>query len=110
MKPGREIDLLIAEKVMGWNAAGYTKDATLLVPVFATEVPNYSTDIAASEDLVKQLFRMGWTTILFKYKGEEEILVQLVRDDDEREIWTDEYLPKPYAICLAALKALGITI
>jgi hypothetical protein len=69
MKAGRELDALIAERVMGWhnnrdnpNESGmwgimdYRADGS---PVLAADFPEYSTDMAAAWEVVEKLLAEG---------------------------------------------------
>jgi len=92
MKPGRELDTLVAEKVMGLN-----HDKLDGYPAY------YSTDIAAAWEVVEKLIPdcfltlqwiEGWEVSHFEpgpYGGH----MHLAHGDSA-----------PHAICLAALKAL----
>lgn len=121
MKPSRELDALVAEKVMGiskeqineWlKRHGEYSYSFNEVHKF----PYYSTDIASAWEVVEKLE-------LFKRKqpfdgGEYHQYCQLWQDDDEKGKWTigdfesqlfilAEGETAPHAICLAALKAVG---
>jgi len=119
MNAGRELDALIAEKVMGWhnNEANpsqpgmwgindYREDGT---PVLMPDFPAYSEDIAAAWEVVEKIKRNGFK-LQFDYDtwiaywshedflcGSEEALEPFGRADTA-----------PHAICLAALKAVGV--
>lgn len=113
LKPGRELDALIAEKVMGWteidldpakrsNSYNYGFGIN---PVHGIEnaFPNYSTDIAAAWPIVE----------MFKERGDYKIEISAYPKDS---CWTIKAYGKkscttsaktlPHAICLAALKAI----
>ena len=104
MSPGRELDALVAEKVMGGRRMR-TTDARYYWNGLNTngELPAYSTDIAAAWTVVERLgdkFNFigkcadGWNAVLF-YDGNSH----------------GEIAPSaPHAICLAALKAVGVEI
>lgn len=132
MKPGRELDLLIAQKVFG-----YGRQINALGPSFLTELPNnvhrdrpvvgadenlyflkkYSTDIAAAWEVVEKMIEeteqdkdpMVFTLDIHPHR-------QLNWDAD----FTSVYMggghgyanadTAPLAICLAALKARGIEV
>lgn len=123
MVPGRDLDKIIAEKVMGWTNCHEVDSAhagTLLqgvkpgeIPsiytgaVRETYVPNYSTKIEAAWEVVE----------MFKEKGDYKIEISAYPKD---KLWTikafhREGLSKscttsaetlPHAICLAALKSI----
>lgn len=108
MKAGRELDALIAGKVMGWKHRGPH-------PLFGTEVwasdkgdnllPHFSTDIAAAWTVVDKL-REEWIVTA------EIDSTQCVIGLGHNYASTPEELrasaaTAPHAICLAALKAVG---
>ena len=118
----REIDALIAKKVMGYEPSEFThwpcgkarspnqlywrKDGKLFM---FDNLPHYSTDIAAAWQVVEK--------IKGKYRG-VEIGYRLggwfcqiedgTSDIDERYIAQAEADTAPLSICLAALKAVGV--
>lgn len=103
MKPGRELDALVAEKVMGWKIVsnryecsdeqcncrtGYLNDMHFL--------PNYSSDIAAAWEVAEKMD--DTFTDLHRYKKDEwfcQMRKVCMRGDSA-----------PHAICLAALKVI----
>lgn len=113
MTPGRELDALVAEKVMGWTklegrwarifpgVEGDTICANL-----DGSIPSYSTDIAAAWQVVVEKFvndgfrihydinygverRTGWSVVI------------------NGIVYHEFSNTAPLAICLAALKAVG---
>jgi hypothetical protein len=102
MKSGRELDALVAEKVMGIKDVRITKGLGPVYDFTGTQgmprktVPHYSTDIAAAWDVINQhhfainLHRVGAAWYV-KLDGEFEAAGESA----------------PHAICLAALKAVG---
>lgn len=98
----RELDAMVAEKVMGWTLHGVAPSGgrVLIAPSGAMGIPNYSTDISAAWQVVEKMrskrihFEMGstipgdWTAYF----------------NNDRA--TDKSAPR--AICLAALKAVGV--
>lgn len=76
MQAGREMDTLIAEKVMGYvlsalSLPAYPKYKLCDVASgkftgYAKNVPNYSTDIAAAWEVVKEIKKQGWS---FRYSN-----------------------------------------
>lgn len=117
MKAGRELDALVAEKVMGWKLEPYTRciqvlpveagrppegaDTSKLKPfnnIGSYEIPHYSTAIAAAWEVVEKL-RLA---ILPMSNGQWGAAV----NEDK------EFVPgfiantAQHAICLAALKAV----
>jgi hypothetical protein len=90
MKPGKELDLLVAEKVMGF-VGDYHPD---VVPVYP---PQYSTDIAAAWQIVEKI------NMYFKLeKGSNLYQAEFGKCD-----WVAS-TSAPYAICVAALQAKGV--
>lgn len=126
VKPGRELDALVAEKVMGWNrspAPSFDRNREILgphenmtaawsaswEPVGSIQVPrdilpHYSTDksgakqvIYAMADKPKEIQDRFFNAIGF---SSPEVLSR-----QEDSTWTDTV--DPLQVCLAALKAVG---
>ncbi len=124
MKAGRELDALVAEKVMGWEkfsihdegaspewtalmrSRGYTwmwKQKECCKWDEIQSCPPYSTDVKAAWEVVE------------KINGHRLIIIPLFSSDaDEWESWRVELDREetcartfPLAICLAALKSVG---
>lgn len=126
IEPGLELDLLIAEKVMGHKVVSNISGAkipqtyyTLDEPVYydfsgdmqlQNPIPNYSTDIARAWEVVDKLAEegirlelnptdTGWAVSFLKYEPSQEFTP-----------WTGighsytQSMFVPHAICLAALK------
>ena len=78
MNPGRELDALVAEKVMGWT---YSQSAMVWYPsglhpmanVFGHTIPNYSTSIEAAWQVVEKITSDHWIafTIICRPKKTE---------------------------------------
>lgn len=116
MKPGRELDALIAEKVMGFGpelyqprGVGYRPDTWVYaindykqdgVPVYVVDCPSYSTDIGDAWRVVERL------SLPFEMWSDDERDAYRVRFDLDRGKWLSAH-SAPHAICLAALKAVG---
>jgi hypothetical protein len=116
LAPGRELDALVAEKVMGWlhteswqsdgEITGTTPDYRAWVPV-----PRYSTDWAAAGEVVEKVRAQmpgGWGFEL------EDVGVSAVALNTWRAAfmgadakWEALSDSAPHAICLAALQAVG---
>ena len=137
LEAGRELDALVAEKVMGWkpwpiqigtrehtyyfNADGFVDGA--MIHLFDDEYlwdgPDFSKDIAAAWQVVERLVNEGFCTgLLFDDNGHWALVndgMQNVPIGDEPEyIATTFFVEKelwcdtaPLAICRAALKAVG---
>jgi hypothetical protein len=125
MEAGRELDVLVAEKVMGYRTApipdGETANPpnfwpvaedgdTILTHINAGLVPHYSTDIAAAWDVIV------WMLNRF------DCAVMLQWDMQHFQMWhagfgiasdkfPDAIADTPaHAICLAALRAVGVEV
>jgi len=102
MEAGREIDALIAEKVMGWKRRpvwhGSDMKMCLIHPSDGTyypdEFPNYSEDISAAWAVVKSLDNQNFDICILNTVGgwKCEISGYIARN-----------CPAPLAICRAAL-------
>jgi len=112
VKPGRELDALVAEKVFGcktaWamnrenvfcGCAGRPHGAPV-VSYGAAPVKNYSTDIAAAWEVVG---RFGDEFILERWPEFRNTWRTSFQRDRE---WASA-ATAPHAICLAALRAVG---
>ncbi len=129
MKAGRELNILVAEKVMhlevaknksGSKMGGYYY--TIGEPVWhdiqgdmqlANPVPPYSTDIAAAWQVVEKLYWLNKNepTILQIYGplcDGYEVDVILEHHDGPIPVGSVIKESAPHAICLAALKAVGV--
>ena len=121
MNPGRELDALIAEKVMGLKNIRYIKDWSFLEPDLASDltedhvnakargadavvVPFYSTDIGAAWEVVDK-FKEYQLLKIYYPSQEQTLYVVSFKRGCERSAET-----APHAICLAALKAVEIKI
>jgi hypothetical protein len=108
-KPGRELDALVAEKVMGWSDCRF-KDGRVVDGLgrdqynkTAQSIPHYSTDIAAAWLVVDGLMAQGLSFLL----GKESVVwrARFYKGDGGVTMPGDT---APHAICLAALKACGM--
>lgn len=116
LKSGRDLDALVAEKVMGWrllgNGTAY-KDETI-VPIDYV-LKNYSTDIAAAWGVVEYLDRATVITRLNSEWCSVELGPRRLEPGDPVEKYgnmgpTAKANTAPLAICLAALKAVGVEV
>lgn len=113
MNVGRELDALVAEKVMGLNIRPVVHEYGLspqlkLAPgsinyvgtyTEIPEVPPYSTDIAAAWGVVEKLRERG-----FGFSLNDGWIAWFLAG---RSDWHADAETAPHAICLAALKAVG---
>lgn len=120
MKPGPELDALIAEKVMGlklhihryYGLSGKLEPSgPYLEPQdWGGSVPTrpkpYSTDIAAAWRVVERLRELGWIVDLFDEGRGWSVSFERDRTISSANNQADA-LTAPHAICLAAMKAFG---
>ena len=119
MPAGREMDALIAEKIMGYTLSELSLPAYPKYKLFdiesgefsgyVKEVPHYSTDIAASWEVTEKITdQKHWAFKLRRLPGKDYMacfirLTKTGRDDFESK----PSKTAPFAICRAALKAMG---
>jgi hypothetical protein len=112
----RELDALVAEKVMGWTY--YPLAGRWAVPnsrpesntVANPDFPRYSADIAAAWEVVEKLGNEGCyigASIQLSPNGRAGCSFHSPDTGDHAMIWNDS---APRAICLAALKAVGVKV
>lgn len=114
LEPGRQLDALVAEKVMGrgWcqlmheNACvdGKPRKCACGATGFPFEHhPPFSTDIAAAWEVVEKLNLLG------RYDLRGEAAAWVLGEDINADEWLvfAEGSSAPHAICIAALKAVG---
>jgi hypothetical protein len=133
MKPSRELDFLIAEKVMGLDlekymtmppkpTGAYAKSRN---PFVIEEVPHYSTDIAAAWQVVEKVGpkiiknECEYVFVIRFYEhgfgergpiGRHWEVGWFQFDYDQVDSIEAKSECVPFAICLAALKAVGVEI
>jgi len=112
LKVGREMDALVAEKVMGWERGDWLKKwpdgskqeyfDVWIIPELAPlhNTPLFSTSIAAAWQVVEKLVRSPDTLRLII----SELGVTAVFTHNKQAIGEGDTAPE--AICLAALKAI----
>jgi len=100
----KEIDELVAEKIMGWNPNRKRKDWGDVNFQDYTEPKNYSTDISPAMEIAEKF--AYYTIDKFKDKTFDCRLV--TKEHFSFEVFRIKSLPM--AICLAALKSAGIEI
>lgn len=118
MKPGKELDALIAENVMGLPVLDYNNYGTITVSYENDEnrqavwvdLPKYSTDITAAWEVAEKLAEKGFYYEIQQAWSQENTKRCRVylNDGEARYIAIGD--TAPHAICLAALKALGVEI
>lgn len=117
MKAGRELDALVAEKVMGvqcmCGVRGHSgcclhevRDSALLA--------NYSTDIAAAWQVVDRLIGLHFRDIEVRHWIEPFDRLMPVgwmcKLESEHVVIAERADTAPLAICLSALKAMGMPV
>jgi hypothetical protein len=109
MNPGRELDALIAEKVMGQTLRQlghvFSQRVGDVVPMFEIPPP-YSTDISAAWQVVERLVEMRIMLSLIPARYDNGFRWQAKWGEYSSDKW-DQAPTAPHAICLAALKAVG---
>lgn len=124
MKAGRELDALIAEKVMGWKYRGYGNGGgewtfngqkMAFGGLNGGSLPHYSTNIADAWMVVEKMGRWhGFDFMIvmpdpeqtFHLRTYEAGWYEATNDGPERRVVSDADTA-PLAICLAALKAVN---
>mgnify|MGYP001571535769 CR=1 FL=1 len=119
---GRELDALVAEKVMGWKHYAPAAVQEVWYPpnlhpsnnVLGHSIPHYSTDIAVAWQVVEHLKNKLHLQVILHWAGDEcpkwlcNLRADGYRSFQDQE-WQVEADTAPLAICLAALKAVGWT-
>jgi len=111
----RELDALVAEKVMGvevsqpdGSSSGY-----LHIREWGEELPRYSSDIAAAWSVVEKLrgeegFAIDLTSVGSPTSWDWNVHIE--HPTDEAGYWLGTAKEAPRAICLAALRAKGVEV
>lgn len=111
MKPGKELDALIAEHVMGAKEVlAKPEGATYLFrkgDYLYEDPPSYSTEIAQAWEVLAVLAEKGWDYSVFNTEFEGIYCQFYTR---ERGYIESSAETAPLAICLAALKVVGIKL
>lgn len=112
MKPGRELDALVAEKVMNF-ALGMMSEQDVEPSIIVDQavasfdvIPYYSTDISAAWEVVEKLAGRFVPSLTLGPTNEWQAVFQESTD----VIYYEHSNSAPHAICLAALKAVGVNI
>ena len=103
--PGREMDALVAEKVMGWirynDSQGWPSGAKH-TGNRRRSYPRYSTDIAAAWEVVEKLLRDNGELVV-AIQSDDHDWVCTIRDDPLNIVGYSRSPTAPLAICRAAL-------
>jgi len=112
IEAGRELDALVAEKVMGWKPSMFSNYPWQLVPPdgdgsAVRQVPNYSTDIAAAWLVVERMCEFP-SYVSLGFGKWLQFRVDIATGAG-REVMNSRAFAKtaPLAICNAALAAVG---
>lgn len=115
MDARRELDALVAEKVMGLRCerlmTNPPKPSGLMRSPGGELVglPYFSTDISVAWKVVEEMRGRGyWVSVQMQPKsGDVDCVMWLPSADDTQDFSDDEAPTAPLAICRAALKAVG---
>jgi len=124
MEAGKQLDALVAEKIFGYkvfrrdyvDGARFFFEDTDGAPTYL--YMNYSTDIAAAWEVVEKLRELNNGSVLefrLTWSGKEYGIPGFVFRIWESDLPHVDLLPfeaktAPHAICLAALKAVGVNL
>lgn len=107
----REIDRLIAERVMGWTDLSVTGNRFGTTPEGKPHriIPQYSTEISAAWEVIEKLRFLGYQGGIDWARPEAgyECSFGSSLPPDQRP--SSQAETAPLAICLAALKVMGIS-
>lgn len=106
LKPGRELDALIAEKVMGLRVVPHAGDFIVIYPTEEWDpLPWYSSEIADAWEVVEKITAGDRAMSLIFERG-----IWCCKANMEFEPTGHEHVAEtaPLAICLAALKSIGV--
>lgn len=119
MQASRELDALVAEKVMGWTPRGPH-------PIFASRVfatghsdtfaPYFSSDVLAAWQVVQKMRELGWWMRLQSpFESDDStwnagFTAHSCTGWNGRPDHSGQGDTAPLAICLASLKALGVEL
>ena len=109
----REIDRLIAEQVMGWTNLSVAGNRFGTTPEGKVHriVPPYSTDMSAAWEVVEKLRLLGYRGGIDWARPDSEYECYFGASPipiSERQSFKEETAPR--AICLAALKVIGVSV
>lgn len=121
MEPGRELDALIAMKVMGFIPVGdhWERGPTWNRVLYKMDSWSPSRDIAAAWEVIEKVNCLGKYTSDFLLQRERRGVgpnsrvwfAWFRKDNCDQDIeFSAECETAPHAICLAALKAVGVEV
>ena len=105
MKPGPELDALVAEHVIEFAGIDYSSDKG------GWQIPPYSTNIASAWEVVEKMekgvpLKMLMRLQSYKREGVEGFICEFNFPNG----FSANGESAPHAICLASLKAIGVEI
>jgi len=115
---GRELDALVAERVMGWSnisrgadgddAYGWNASLSGHVPPHGRiQIPKYSTNIAAAWEVVEKRLSTDGHFAFWPSVAGFSVAYHGIRTWDSEPVWEVWAETAPLAICRAALRAVG---
>lgn len=105
MKPGRELDKLISEKIFGEKFRPYTQLITTMPSKTVPETPFYSTNISAAWEVVEKIKAHQTIEIIGNsYYGQGDATGYSVKINGR--LCSHQAETAALAICLAALEAI----
>jgi len=110
LEAGRELDALVAEKVMGWKKLNDTGLSWRSPDEGFSNLPYFSTDISAAWQVVEKMRETRWIEVHSTIDGEWAAFYTPIGTTDMNQA-IHEYAKAstaPLAICRAALKAKGV--
>lgn len=123
MKAGREMDALVAEKVMGWTdrhgefaIPPDTSPHRGAIRYMPEKVPPYSTDISAAWQVVEKLWELKYCVIMKNFPNFDclhdwVVIIEQYREEPYTKAVARHYEKAlPELISLAALKACGVEV
>lgn len=117
MKPGRELDALVAEKVMGIKTEYYSGCLVEKVSAHFEQrvypldylIPEYSTDISAAWKVVERIEKRFVLQKVFLPHSDQPSFSAHFSNEKVIDFWREGSVAPTasHAICLAALKTIG---
>lgn len=116
MNAGRELDALVAEKVMGFSPVEWSGQPGDMALVYGDQetggiVPRYSTNVGAAWQVVEKMSALSWrATVCWApadaWNAEERAVVTYSGGETNQDDIEAIAPTVPLAICLAALKVV----
>lgn len=103
----REIDALVEEKVFGHQVMGKTNPSILVHSAWII-VPTYTENISAAWEVVEKLLAQGIHLDIKSFADFYEVTPR--QESGEEMDGTSHAVDAPLAICIVALRAVGVEI